>query len=72
VLATITGDIAGTTSSLFFSLAFPYQTKGPIQDAIKEIKKNDKIFSYGISDHKLKDWKKLRASTCRNPTAKWR
>ena len=53
VLATIAEDIANTTSSLFFSLAFLYQTKGPIQDAIKQIKKDDKIFSYGISDHKV-------------------
>ena len=53
VLATIADDIANTTSSLFFSLAFLYQTKGPIQDAIKQIKKDDKIFSYGISDHKV-------------------
>ena len=53
VLAKIGEDIAGTTSSLFFSLAFLYQTKGVIQDAIKKIKKDNQIFSYGISDHKV-------------------
>jgi hypothetical protein len=53
VLATIAADIASTTSSLFFSLAFLYQTKGAIQDAIKQIKKDNNIFSYGISDHKV-------------------
>ena len=55
VLATIADDIANnTTSSLFFSLAFLYQTKGAIQNAVKKIKKDNKIFSYGISDHKVK------------------
>jgi hypothetical protein len=54
VLKKIADDIAGTTSSLFFSLAFLYQTPGAIQDAVKKIKKDNKIFSYGISDHKVK------------------
>ena len=53
VLKAIADDIAATTSSLFFSLAFLYQTKGPIQDAVKKIKKDNKIFSYGISDHQV-------------------
>ena len=55
VLQSIADDISkNTTSSLFFSLAFLYQTKGAIQDAIKKIKKDNKIFSYGISDHEVK------------------
>lgn len=54
VLAAIAADIKNTTSSLFFSLAFLYQTKGAIQDAIKKIKQENEIFSYGISDHKVK------------------
>ena len=54
VLQTIANDIAQTTSSLFFSLAFLYQTKGAIQDAVKRIKKDKRVFSYGISDHKVK------------------
>ena len=55
VLATIADDIGqNTTSSLFFSLAFLYQTKGPIQDAIKKLKQDNEIFCYGISDHKVK------------------
>jgi hypothetical protein len=54
VLDVIADDIAsGTTSSLFFSLAFLYQTPGAIRNAIKKIKKDDKIFSYGISDHEV-------------------
>ncbi|HTD89848.1 MAG TPA: phospholipase D-like domain-containing protein, partial [Burkholderiales bacterium] len=55
VLQSIADDIAGkTTSNLFFSLAFLYQTPGAIQDAIKKIKNDKKVFSYGISDHQVK------------------
>jgi phosphatidylserine/phosphatidylglycerophosphate/cardiolipin synthase-like enzyme len=53
-LAAIAKDIAdNTTSSLLFSLAFLYQTPGPIQDAIKKIKNNNKMFVYGISDRRV-------------------
>jgi phosphatidylserine/phosphatidylglycerophosphate/cardiolipin synthase-like enzyme len=53
-LEDIADDIAtGTSSSLLFSLAFLYQTPGPIQDAIKKIKNNSKFFVYGISDRKV-------------------
>ena len=52
VLKTIADDISKqTTSSLFFSLAFLYQTPGPIRDALKKIRKDAQVFSYGISDH---------------------
>ena len=45
VLKSIADDIAdNTTSSLFFSLAFLSQTPGPIQEAVKKIKKDNKIF----------------------------
>ncbi len=54
VLKAIGDDIASTTSSLFFSLAFLYQTPGPIQAAVKKIKADNAIFSYGISDHEVK------------------
>lgn len=50
-LKAIAKDIETTTSSLFFSLAFLYQTPGAIQDAIKKLKQDDKIFCYGMSDH---------------------
>jgi len=56
MLAGIAKDIAGNTqSSLFYSLAFLYQTKGAMQDAIKGIIADPKIFSYGISDKQVKD-----------------
>ncbi len=54
VLQSIADDIASATSSLFFSLAFLYQTPGAIQNVIKKVKKDKTIFSYGISDHLVK------------------
>lgn len=55
VLKSIADDIGNeTTSSLFFSLAFLYQTPGALQDAVKKIKKDNEIFCYGISDHQVK------------------
>ncbi len=42
-----------TRSSLLFSLAFLYQTPGVLQEAIKKVSMDDKIFVYGISDRKV-------------------
>lgn len=54
MLETIADDIAAhTTSSLFYSLAFLYQTPGAIRTAIKTVTKNDALFVYGISDRKV-------------------
>ena len=49
------GDDIGTntTSSLFYSLAFLYQTTGPILEAIKKVSQDDSIFVYGISDREV-------------------
>jgi phosphatidylserine/phosphatidylglycerophosphate/cardiolipin synthase-like enzyme len=41
------------TSSLLYSLAFLYQTPGPIQDAIRKAMDDPKLFVYGISDRKV-------------------
>jgi phosphatidylserine/phosphatidylglycerophosphate/cardiolipin synthase-like enzyme len=38
------------TTSLLFSLAFLYQTDGPILKAVQKHQKNNKLFVYGISD----------------------
>lgn len=54
VLKQVANDVATTSSSLFFSLAFLYQTPGPIRDSISKLQKDDAIFSYGISDHPVK------------------
>jgi phosphatidylserine/phosphatidylglycerophosphate/cardiolipin synthase-like enzyme len=52
LLAKIADDIGdGTTSSLLYSMAFLYQTEGPIRDAIQKVTDDDSIFVYGISDH---------------------
>jgi phosphatidylserine/phosphatidylglycerophosphate/cardiolipin synthase-like enzyme len=54
LLKTIADDIeTNTTSSLFFSLAFLYQTPGVILNAIKKVSHRDEIFVYGISDRKV-------------------
>ncbi len=54
LLGQIADDIGNNTgSSLFYSLAFLYQTKGPILDAIKKVSENDDLFVYGISDRKV-------------------
>ena len=54
LLATVADDIAQkTTSNLFYSLAFLYQTPGPMLDAIKKVTNDDKIFVYGMSDRKV-------------------
>ena len=54
LLKTVADDIENkTTSSLFFSLAFLFQTPGPILDAISKVLNDDEIFVYGISDRKV-------------------
>ena len=54
LLESVADDIGTkTTSSLFYSLAFLYQTPGVMQDAIKKVSKSKKIFVYGISDRKV-------------------
>jgi phosphatidylserine/phosphatidylglycerophosphate/cardiolipin synthase-like enzyme len=53
-LQPIADDIReNTTSCLFYSLAFLYQTPGALQDAIKKVSKDNAIFVYGISDRKV-------------------
>ena len=50
-LAAIADDVGKKTkSSLFYSLAFLYQTPGAMLEAIKKVTADDKIFVYGISD----------------------
>ena len=54
LLQTIAEDIGeNTESSLLYSLAFLYQTEGPIQDAIERVTNDEDIFVYGISDRKV-------------------
>ncbi|HUL10824.1 MAG TPA: phospholipase D-like domain-containing protein [Methylococcaceae bacterium] len=54
LLAKVAADIGEKTSScLFYSLAFLFQTPGPIRDAIETLSKRNDIFVYGISDKKV-------------------
>lgn len=54
LLKSIADDIGTkTTSSLFYSLAFLYQTPGVMLDAIKKVSEDNKLFVYGISDRKV-------------------
>ncbi|HEV8365017.1 MAG TPA: phospholipase D-like domain-containing protein [Gemmatimonadaceae bacterium] len=54
LLKKIADDIGKkTTSSLLYSLAFLYQTKGPIRDAIRKVTRSKNVFVYGISDKKV-------------------
>ncbi len=49
-LQLLADDISSTESSLFYSLAFLYESPGVILDAIKEVTGKDGIFVAGISD----------------------
>jgi len=53
LLQKIADDIDGAKSSVLYSLAFLYQTTGPIRDAIQQVTEDDAIFVYGISDRKV-------------------
>ncbi len=53
LLASVAADITTAKSSLFYSLAFLYQTTGPVRDAIEQVTRNDQRFVYGISDRKV-------------------
>jgi phosphatidylserine/phosphatidylglycerophosphate/cardiolipin synthase-like enzyme len=54
LLKSVADDIEkGTTSSLFYSLAFLYQTPGVIQDALNKVTNDEALFVYGISDREV-------------------
>jgi phosphatidylserine/phosphatidylglycerophosphate/cardiolipin synthase-like enzyme len=54
LLQSIADDIGKkTTSCLFYSLAFLYQTPGAILNAIKKVSNDKSIFVYGVSDRKV-------------------
>jgi hypothetical protein len=53
LLQAIATDIGTTKSSLLYSLAFLYETPGPILDAIKQVMLNPDRFVYGISDKQV-------------------
>ena len=49
-LTSLADDIATTGSSLFYSLAFLWETKGVVLNAIEAVTDKDNIFVYGLSD----------------------
>jgi phosphatidylserine/phosphatidylglycerophosphate/cardiolipin synthase-like enzyme len=54
LLSDIADDIeTNTSSNLLFSLAFLYQTPGPMLDAFNKLAKKSSVFVYGISDRKV-------------------
>lgn len=54
LLKTIADDISqNTSSSLFYSLAFLYQTPGLILNAINKVTNDQNIFVYGMSDKRV-------------------
>ncbi|MYM22126.1 phospholipase [Duganella sp. FT135W] len=52
-LAEIAADMHSAQSSMLYSLAFLYQTEGPIRDAVKAVTSKPGVFVYGISDRKV-------------------
>lgn len=50
VLDEVSDDITSARSSVLYSLAFLYQTQGPLRKAITKITDSDDVFVYGISD----------------------
>jgi hypothetical protein len=54
LLQSVADDIERrTTSCLFYSLAFLYQTPGVIRNAIAKVTKEKRLFVYGISDKRV-------------------
>jgi hypothetical protein len=54
LLAKIGDDIGSkTTSCVFYSLAFLFETPGAVRDAIAKVTANKEIFVYGISDKRV-------------------
>lgn len=53
VLAAVGKDLGKARSSLFYSLAFLYQTPGAIKAAIKKLTADPKKFVYGMSDRRV-------------------
>ncbi len=50
LLDTVAADVKTATSSVFYSLAFLYQTKGVLREAIEEVTNRPNVLVYGVSD----------------------
>jgi hypothetical protein len=69
LLAEVAKDVRTTRSSLFFSMAFLYQTPGPTRDAFKAVMSREEVFVYGISDKAVEELDPAQASQSRLPKA---
>ncbi|XSC43032.1 phospholipase D-like domain-containing protein [Bradyrhizobium sp. RDT10] len=49
----IAEDMKSAESSVLFSLAFLFQTEGPVREAVRKLAKAKGIFLYGMSDKKV-------------------
>ncbi|WP_338060728.1 phospholipase D-like domain-containing protein [Bradyrhizobium valentinum] len=81
LLDSIAEDMKSAESSVLFSLAFLYQTEGPIREAVEKLAKAKGIFLYGISDKKVggldfqkpdgksRSFQRRFRRTCRSPSS---
>lgn len=53
LLKSIADDMLSSTSSVLYSLAFLYETPGPVKNAIQKLTNDPHRFVYGISDKKV-------------------
>ena len=52
-LQSVADDIGEARSSVFYSLAFLYQTEGPVRAAIKRVTEDPEVFVYGMADRSI-------------------
>lgn len=52
-LASVAQDVEKATSCVFYSLAFLYETHGPMRDAIEGVTAKPGVFVYGMSDKQV-------------------
>lgn len=67
VLQKIADDVETAQSTVFFSLAFLYQTPGAMRDAFRKIVQDDDIFMFGISDKEVTVPKKKGKKKSKTP-----
>lgn len=69
LLAQIAADVDATTSSLFYSLAFLYQTQGPIREAVTRATESPDLFVFGLSDKRVGGFELLSPDGNREPVS---
>ena len=69
VLAEVAADIDRTTSSLFYSLAFLFQTTGAIREAVTAATAANHLFVFGLSDKRVGGFDLLSPDGNREPVS---